>query len=182
MFCHNCGNKLEEGVKFCSNCGTKVKDNDEEKDKEISKTTDSNGKDGDNEFSYAGFWKRLAAYIIDTILFAIPSFVIGILVGFYDIPLSDNTFLFISTFAVWIYFAGMESSSRQATLGKQALGIIVTDENGSRISFARATGRHFAKFISSLLLLIGYIMVAFTEKKQGLHDMIASCLVINKDK
>ena len=78
--------------------------------------------------------------------------------------------------ASWIYEAVMESSSRQATLGKMAMGLKVTDEQGRRISFARATGRYFSKIISSFFL-IGYIMVGFTARKQGLHDMIAGTLV-----
>ena len=80
----------------------------------------------------------------------------------------------------WIYYVVMESSSTQGTLGKMALGIKVTDLKGSRISFGRASGRHFGKFISALILSIGFIMVAFTQKKQGLHDKMASCLVVNK--
>jgi uncharacterized RDD family membrane protein YckC len=78
----------------------------------------------------------------------------------------------------WIYEAGMESSSKQATLGKMALGLKVTDERGQRISFARATGRHFSKIISGMILLIGYIMAGFTARKQALHDVIAGTLVI----
>jgi uncharacterized RDD family membrane protein YckC len=74
----------------------------------------------------------------------------------------------------------MESSKYQSTLGKAVLGIKVTDLKGNRISFGRASGRFFAKIISSLTLGVGYIMIAFTEKKQGLHDMIAECLVVKK--
>ena len=75
----------------------------------------------------------------------------------------------------------MQSSSRQATLGKMALGIKVTSLDGERISFLRATGRYFATILSSLLLMIGYIMAAFTQRKQALHDMIASTLVVRAD-
>jgi len=71
----------------------------------------------------------------------------------------------------------MESSSYQATLGKMIFGMKVTDLNGNRISFERATGRHFAKWLSGLVLCIGYIMVGFTERKQGLHDLLAGTLV-----
>ncbi len=80
----------------------------------------------------------------------------------------------------WLYHTLMESSRRQATLGKMALGIIVTDLNGNRISFARANGRFFGKWVSGMIMNIGYLMAAFTEKKQALHDMLASCLVILK--
>ncbi len=76
----------------------------------------------------------------------------------------------------------MESSSQQATLGKIALGIMVTDLSGNRISFARASGRHFTKILSGIILYIGFIMAGFTEKKQALHDIIADCLVVKKQK
>lgn len=84
----------------------------------------------------------------------------------------------VSIVLQWLYYALMESSSKQATLGKMALGLKVTDMSGNRISFARATGRYFGKFISGIILNIGYIMAAFTERKQALHDMMANCLVI----
>jgi uncharacterized RDD family membrane protein YckC len=80
----------------------------------------------------------------------------------------------------WLYWALLESSRWQATLGKKMLGLQVTDLEGRRISFARATGRYFGKVISTLLLLVGFAMAGFTEKKQALHDMIASCLVLKK--
>ena len=86
----------------------------------------------------------------------------------------------LKTAASWLYGALMESSPYQATLGKMALGMKVTDLYGNRISFARATGRHFAKYISMITLCIGFIMVGFTERKQGLHDMIAGTLVLKQ--
>jgi uncharacterized RDD family membrane protein YckC len=83
--------------------------------------------------------------------------------------------------ATWLYFAWMESSETQGTLGKMALALIVTDMQGNRISFGRASGRFFAKIITGMVpLAIGYIMAGFTEKKQALHDIIASCLVMRK--
>ena len=80
----------------------------------------------------------------------------------------------------WLYFAIMESSSKQATLGKMSLRLQVTDMDGNRITFLRATGRHFGKIISALIFLVGFIMAGFTEKKQALHDMMAGCLVYRK--
>jgi len=77
-----------------------------------------------------------------------------------------------------LYFVLMESSAKQGTLGKMALGLVVTDTNGNRISPARALGRYFAKILSGAILMIGFIMVAFTERKQGLHDMLANTLVL----
>ncbi len=78
----------------------------------------------------------------------------------------------------WLYFALMESSSKQATVGKMALGIVVTDLSGNRISFGRATGRYFGKIVSGMILCIGYFMAGFTERKQALHDIMSSCLVV----
>jgi uncharacterized RDD family membrane protein YckC len=87
----------------------------------------------------------------------------------------------VAVLGQWLYFAYMESGERQATWGKQVLGVYVTDLAGNRISFGRASGRFFAKIISGLIpLMIGYIMAGFTERKQALHDMIASCLVLRR--
>ncbi|MCF8242877.1 MAG: RDD family protein [Melioribacteraceae bacterium] len=86
--------------------------------------------------------------------------------------------IIVSVIVKWLYYALMESSTKQATLGKMALGIKVTDTLGNRISFGKATGRYFGKILSGLILNIGYIMAAFTEKKQALHDILANCLVI----
>ncbi|MFC2133484.1 RDD family protein [Bacteroidota bacterium] len=168
-------------------------------------------------FSYAGFWKRFLAYIIDQIILSIvntvlfvPLFLLLIGAGIFTFEgleefdgiyttsfvlqeYSDEFyFAFLSVFIVaiiffsilsmiiqWLYFALMESSARKATLGKMALGIIVVDYSGNRITFGQATGRYFGKIISGLIFYIGFIMAGFTEKKQALHDMLASCLVIN---
>jgi uncharacterized RDD family membrane protein YckC len=141
---------------------------------------------------YGGFWRRVAAYIIDSIIlniafsFLAMIFGIGLSVtsligdGAMGDTLAFGTITLIWTVNIvgnWLYFALMESSSMQATIGKLALGVVVTDEHGDRISFLRATGRYFAKILSGLILLIGFIMVAFTARKQGLHDFIASTLV-----
>ena len=81
----------------------------------------------------------------------------------------------------WVYFAVLHSSKWQASIGKKAVGLKVVDENGNRISFGRATGRYFAEFLSALILGIGYMMVGWTKKKQGLHDMIAGTFVIKAE-
>jgi uncharacterized RDD family membrane protein YckC len=80
----------------------------------------------------------------------------------------------------WLYEAGFTSSARQATPGKMALSLVVTDLAESRISFGRASGRHFAKYLSSFTLLIGYLIQPFTEKRQALHDLLAGTLVVRK--
>jgi len=87
----------------------------------------------------------------------------------------------IGVVGTWLYHALLESSEWQGTLGKKVMGLEVTDLAGARVTFGRATGRHFAKFITSLIpLFIGYILAGFTEKRQAVHDMLASCLVLRK--
>ena len=137
--------------------------------------------------SYAGFWKRFAAFIIDTIITMIGSFAIGFMFGIILVlgGIDDPEVLevignILCFFIGWLYFCVMESSSTQATLGKMALGIKVTDLEGNPIGFGKAAGRYFGKIISTVILLVGFTMVAFTEKKQGLHDMMAGCLVVNQ--
>ena len=140
--------------------------------------------------SFAGFWIRVAAYLIDGLIIAVVALVFALIWGFLiGISISAGISfwsdqelylrVFITTSVIrWLYFALMESSSWQATLGKRALGLRVVDENGQRISFLRATGRYLGKYISEFLLFLPYLMVAFTQKKQGLHDMMANTLVI----
>lgn len=89
-----------------------------------------------------------------------------------------STFIILAFVGQWLYEALLTASSWQGTVGKRVLRLKVTDEAGSRISFGRATGRFFAKILSQALLWIGFIMVAFTDRKRGLHDMIAGTLVM----
>jgi uncharacterized RDD family membrane protein YckC len=84
----------------------------------------------------------------------------------------------ISTLVATLYFGYFESSKKQATLGKQALGIKVTDLEGNRISFGKAVARYVLKIITSLVLAIGFIAIAFTEKKQGLYDLAVGTVVV----
>jgi uncharacterized RDD family membrane protein YckC len=147
------------------------------------------------QFIWAGFWLRFCAYVIDAIITGIAGAVVGFIVGFLigatmgaggstqqSIEVTAGLVgRLLSIVMTWLYFAMMESSSRQATLGKMALGLVVTDMNGARISFGRATGRHFAKIISVLTIFIGYMMAGFTERRQGLHDILAGTLVIKKN-
>ena len=139
---------------------------------------------------YAGFWRRFAAYLIDSmvIAFALTNFA-SLLSRQLVVSITNaqtlNTYLataigVMSLLLTWAYYSGMESSPLQATIGKLVVGIYVTDLQGQRISFGRATGRWFGKIISGAILLIGYLMAGFTEKKQALHDMMARCLVLMK--
>jgi uncharacterized RDD family membrane protein YckC len=137
---------------------------------------------------HAGFWIRFAAYIIDYVIVTIASYIVifalALGIGLQSNGSEDVVAVIASVGMVlivfvgqWLYYAIMESSSYQGTLGKKAVGIAVTDELGRRIGFGRATGRYFAKIISGLILLFGYFMIGWTRRKQGLHDMIAGTLV-----
>ncbi len=136
---------------------------------------------------YAGFWLRFIAAIIDSIIITIISRVI--FVGFdtpaFSIEQSyfdalNSPLTLMNTLLFWLYFAVLESSPLQASLGKYILGLKVTDIYGRRLAFLRATGRHFGKIISAFLLMIGYLMAAFTDQKQTLHDKMANCLVVKR--
>lgn len=135
---------------------------------------------------YAGFWKRFLAFIIDTLLIAVATTLMGFVLGIVmvitapldQLRVAENLANLLGLLLGWLYFAGMESSGYQATVGKLALGIKVTDLDGNPVGPGRASVRYFAKILSSLILLIGYLMVAFTAKKQGLHDLLAGCLVV----
>jgi uncharacterized RDD family membrane protein YckC len=153
---------------------------------------------------YAGFWLRFVAYLIDRVILGI--FTTAVLVPFFFLlggaALIDALIrnrgqgfdpgqlsglimiaILISVIAglvQWLYYAYLESGEKQATWGKQALGLYVTDLQGNRITFGRASGRFFAKFVTGLTMGIGYIMAGFTERKQALHDMIANCLVLRR--
>jgi len=146
--------------------------------KSVSEKSSQSSRTGTSKFiNYAGFWRRFVAFAIDQALIVFAALLI-VKIGFGDISNPNPAAYGLVTILGWLYFAGMESSGRQDTLGKRVMGIIVTDMNGHKISFGRATGRFFAKFISSLLL-IGYVMAGFTKKKQALHDLMASCIVIS---
>jgi uncharacterized RDD family membrane protein YckC len=133
----------------------------------------------DQEF--AGFWRRFASMIVDTIVLAPFLLALEISMGGHPFdPSAEWTapvWLPINVLLTWLYSAFLESSRRQGTLGQQVLAIRVTDLRGTRISFARATGRHFAQVVSALTLGIGYLMIALTTRKQALHDKIAGCLL-----
>ncbi len=147
---------------------------------------------------YASFWKRVAARLLDQIVLIIPGAILILVVdlAFQDslryalrndplevIAIDATKRLWKSglvALITWLYFALFECSVYQGTPGKKALGLMVTDKNGGRLSFGRASGRYFAKLISGLTLGVGFLMALFTEKRQMLHDIIARCLVLDK--
>jgi uncharacterized RDD family membrane protein YckC len=206
MFCTRCGLKVEEGTRFCKNCGQEVvvpvatvAGVTNVPPAPVGVYTSVHA-----QLPYADFWPRAVAYLIDGVILGIPfGLVVLVLIFFlggFGVMLRSRTvdpraaaafaaplflsFLFGMIFFVglqWLYFAGMESSERQATFGKSVMSLRVANVEGQRLSFGHATGRFFAKIISGMIPLgIGYIMAAFTEKKQALHDMIAGTLVLRK--
>ncbi len=153
--------------------------------------------------TYGGFWIRFVAYVIDAIILSIAASIIilpvlgalgfgaygtmsgggemsedqiGALIGMIT---GAGLFMQLAYIVIyWLYFALMESSAKQATIGKMALGLKVINKDGSRMNFGQATLRYFGKLVSTAILLIGYIIAGFTEKKQALHDMIAGTYVV----
>jgi uncharacterized RDD family membrane protein YckC len=139
-------------------------------------------------FRYAGFWLRLVAVAIDGAILLIAMWLFGLVFGVNFAALEpteadlNNIRLFeaASMFTVWIYYAAMESTAPQATVGKLFMGIYVTDREGERVTFYAASIRYWVKFISMAILAIGFLMAAFTRHKQALHDIVAKCLVLKR--
>jgi uncharacterized RDD family membrane protein YckC len=129
---------------------------------------------------YAGFWRRFAAAILDLVIVVAPVAVVGIVVALITGPKSLATTATDASLPVvlWLYFAIMECSPLQATVGKRIFGLRVVDLQGDRIGFFRASARFFAKIFSALSLAVGFLMAAFTPRKQALHDMLTSCVVV----
>lgn len=132
--------------------------------------------------AYAGFWRRLAAYIVDASLLVGIEIVLASSIS----VLQPNDFEALANVAPvsaalwWAYFAILESSPAQGTLGKIAFDMRVTDVHGDPISFRRAFFRHSAKYLSSLVMGTGWLLAAFTPRKQALHDLVAGTLVLRK--
>ena len=137
--------------------------------------------------AHAGFWRRVAAAVIDIVVLSLAMLVVIVLIvrtlGVEPERWSaeDTVYWLLNTAMVWLYYAGQEGGVRQATLGKRLLGLRVTDLDGEAISFARASLRHFAKLASLIPFMTGFLAVAVTPRKQGFHDMIAGCLVVRAD-
>jgi uncharacterized RDD family membrane protein YckC len=209
MFCSKCGSNLAPGSAFCQVCGTAAPASSvlhailpEGSPAPAAAAPVSPHWLPPATRAFAGFWLRVVAGFIDNMLLGavlgailVPVFLLG---GFGAALQSMAThdhqpdpaaiFVFASSIALfagasllagWLYYAYFESSEWQGTVGKKVMNLVVTDLEGNRVSFGRASGRYFARFITNLIPLgIGYILAGITEKKQALHDMIASCLVL----
>lgn len=121
--------------------------------------------------AYAGFWERFGAAFIDALILGILQFLLSFYVAEWQARLANLIF-------GWLYYAVQESGPMQATVGKRAMGIKVTNMEGGSISFGQATGRHFGKILSAIILLIGYLMMLWDDKRQTLHDKLAGTLVV----
>ncbi|MFZ3216665.1 MAG: RDD family protein [Candidatus Acidiferrales bacterium] len=210
MYCSKCGANVAEGVGFCSACGQPVVGfsvGQAAAAPAAAAGAPAYAPPAQAEWqspaaravAYAGFWLRFVAWIIDRIVVqlavAILAIPFGISVGMRQFlrnrpasspedfsPMFANfqkLFLLVLVLT-WLYYALLESSPWQGTLGKKALGLEVTDMAGNRISFGRATGRYFGRYVSWIILGIGFLMAGFTAKKQALHDLMAGALVIRK--
>lgn len=189
MYCGKCGAQLDQHAEKCPACGNPVSS-----ESDISRAGQSMPRA--RAIHYAGFWLRAVAFIIDFFLVLIvmaPPIFSLLVKNVGPQPTVEQVLAFSSggtsqalaitlliEMAYWLYYASLESSAWQATLGKRLLGLYVTNLAGQRISFARASGRYFGMVISRLTLLVGFLMAGFTAKKQALHDLLSGCLVLRK--
>ncbi|HTV57340.1 MAG TPA: RDD family protein [Verrucomicrobiae bacterium] len=216
MFCSKCGGNVAEGAVFCAQCGQPVAAAAAPAPSYAPPPAPavpsysppqyppSQYAPAAQQVFYAGFWLRVVAAIIDGIIIGIPSAILFLLLFASALPElmhnQDNPAALMFTFfprflllvviyiiGAWLYWAKMESSPWQATLGKKALGLYVTDLRGRPVSFGQASGRFWAgrglgmvPYLGGLYFLISCICAGLTERKQAIHDMISSCLVLRK--
>jgi uncharacterized RDD family membrane protein YckC len=204
MYCPKCGKETDTSGQFCQWCGAPIEAAAAvpvvPAAEEVEETPDVG--------VYAGLGRRFVAFIVDFILIIILGLIAvaffnqvnGIMYLYYIValhaPIATLTtagtpvaaltpivaaFGLLVVVVPWLYYAGFESSRGQATPGKVLMRLEVTDMEGNRVSFARATLRFFGKFISPIIIFIGFIMIGVTKKRQGLHDKIAGCLVLLQD-
>lgn len=211
MYCSKCGNEISSAASFCGTCGQPVSAVTGPTLSPVTPEgyqpvvpAPPYGAVAYSGVAYAGFWLRFVAYLIDAFISGIGFVILlvplvlltGVGAALKGVTsgedISDDAaallgfgfifgFVAIAFLVGWLYYALSESSSWQATPGKKILNLKVTDLGGQQITFARASGRYFAKIITHMIPLeIGFILAGFTEKKQAVHDMIASCLVLRK--
>lgn len=172
MYCSQCGAENADSAESCAQCG-----------RSMTAPPPVAAAVAEGPSVFASFWIRVGATLIDNVI-VIGSLLLLVFVSVLSALLPPLMFLLLilvwiaSFVGPWLYAALFESSTMQATPGKKAIGLKVTDLQGNRISFGRATGRYFAEYITGMTFLVGYVMVAFTQKRQSLHDMIAGTVVV----
>jgi uncharacterized RDD family membrane protein YckC len=201
IFCSKCGAQNSALAQFCQNCGLTLSSNLAQA--ETAAPARAYAAAPPVAYAppsiYGGFWIRFLAHLIDHVILgavAAPLFFITVLPSIIRIAhqaerdqepspeliiaIVSSAFVYIALAFVgqWLYEALLTSSAWQGTLGKRVLRLKVVDEAGNRIGFGRATGRFFAKILSSMFFCIGFIMIGFTERKTGLHDMLAGTKVL----
>jgi uncharacterized RDD family membrane protein YckC len=191
LYCPNCGAPTAVDAQICERCGGVLPSVPGKLPRMESPVVVPRSV---KESPYGGFWMRFVAMILDRLLIGVVTAPFSLAIMFSVMKAGEAVTMpetgqmivviigigMLALLAQWLYFAIMESSERQATFGKQIMGLKVTDMDGQRLTFARASGRFFAKIISGMTLGIGFIIAAFTEKKQALHDMIAGTLVMKR--
>lgn len=192
MNCPYCAAHVQDGTRICQGCGARLqtgvavatRDDEDAGLSPSAQAGHARPREDGEPVLYAGFWRRVGAALIDALILTALSLGIALVVGTIAAPLGLESALVnlvyggVRVALGVLYYPILESSTAQATLGKRAVGIIVTDLEGRRISFWRAVGRELARLAAVLSLGIGYLMVAFTRRKQGLHDLLASTLVV----
>jgi uncharacterized RDD family membrane protein YckC len=138
-----------------------------------------------NRGAYGGLWIRFAANVVDTVVLLLPTLLVSFLYRSVTPANEEVEKVFVElvdaglNIAIWwVYTAVLLSSPWQATIGMRICGLKIVDYEGQRISFGRATGRFFASCLSALLLCVGFLMIAWTQRRQGLHDFMANTLVV----
>lgn len=138
------------------------------------------------DFAYAGFWVRFGAAVVDAFVLGVPAFLaagalVAVIGAAADPALLVLTVYVVPILASWLYFAGMESGARSATLGKRAFHLqVLSADRQERIGFGRASARFFGRYLSMLVLYIGYLMQPFTARRQALHDLVAGTVVVSR--
>jgi uncharacterized RDD family membrane protein YckC len=192
IFCPNCGLQTDDRARFCQRCGTQLQAPVPSPAGALAAgyAAPAYAAAALPAFAprgYGGFWLRVLAAILDSILLGAVLAPLSFFWwdGFHRGGWHPWGPGFGFGWPVWygvrlLYYAAMESSSHQATVGKLVCGLRVTDAHGRRLSFAHAAGRYLAKLLSNLTLGIGYIMAGFTRRKQALHDIVAGTLVVKR--
>jgi len=177
--CTWCRSVQDEGQgRYCNNCGAVLASAEPDAESGAETVTDvatsvEPPREVISAVGYGGFWIRAGALLVDGLALFIPVAVVRSVFG-------ATLGLAVIVVGEWLYFALLESSSWQGTLGKKALGLAVVNADGTRLTFGRASGRYLAKIVSSLTFCIGYMMAGWTSQKRALHDMIAETLVVKR--
>lgn len=172
MYCSTCGKSYQADFKSCPYCKNK-----KNKEATIGPTKDNFGNYRERkhirlfQFKQADFSLRLAATMIDVIILMVPCFLL--------LYFAKGIGIVLCVIIGWAYYAGLESSALHGTIGKYALKLEVTDLEGAGIDLVQATKRYLAHFLSLFTLGIGFIFLAFNDKKQAVHDLLTDCMVLD---